>query len=85
MTNITQQFYLVEKQIVISSLISIKRAILIMTSGGDVVNNDGSGSISIYGKQFDDENFDIKHTAGGFVSMANQGAISFFFTNSKYL
>lgn len=50
-----------------------------MTSGGDIVNSDGSGSISIYGKQFDDENFDVKHTAGGFVSMANRGTITFFF------
>ncbi|VVD02141.1 unnamed protein product [Leptidea sinapis] len=43
-----------------------------IVQGGDVVSDDGSGSISIYGKYFDDENLDTQHTLAGFVSMANK-------------
>jgi cyclophilin family peptidyl-prolyl cis-trans isomerase len=32
-----------------------------------------SGGESIYGERFDDENFTIKHTTGGLLSMANAG------------
>lgn len=41
--------------------------------GGDVVSDDGTGSISIYGETFDDENLDTQHSVAGFVSMANKG------------
>ncbi|XP_044267337.1 peptidyl-prolyl cis-trans isomerase-like isoform X2 [Tribolium madens] len=41
--------------------------------GGDVIYNNGSGSISIYGKFFKDENFTVKHNGPGIVSMANGG------------
>lgn len=41
--------------------------------GGDLINGDGTGSISIYGKQFNDETFEVKHNAPGFISMANSG------------
>ncbi|XP_058819860.1 peptidyl-prolyl cis-trans isomerase, rhodopsin-specific isozyme [Topomyia yanbarensis] len=41
--------------------------------GGDIVSGDGHGSISIYGKYFDDENLNINHTGSGFVAMANRG------------
>ncbi|KAG6455800.1 hypothetical protein O3G_MSEX009391 [Manduca sexta] len=44
-----------------------------MVQGGDIVSNDGTGSISIYGETFDDENLDTQHTGAGFVSMANKG------------
>eukprot|EP01080_Neovahlkampfia_damariscottae_P005066 gene5066-8666_t len=38
--------------------------------GGDIINNDGTGGESIYGKHFDDENFKIPHFIGS-VSMSN--------------
>ncbi|CAG9098712.1 unnamed protein product [Plutella xylostella] len=44
-----------------------------MVQAGDVVLDNGKGSISIYGETFKDENLDTKHTLAGFVSMANNG------------
>lgn len=44
-----------------------------MIQGGDITEKDGSGSISIYGTYFDDENFKINHSEAGFISMANAG------------
>lgn len=41
--------------------------------GGDIINKNGDGSISIYGKYFEDENLHINHTGSGFVAMANKG------------
>lgn len=44
-----------------------------MIVGGDVVSDDGKGSVSIYGQYFPDENLATQHTVAGFVSMANEG------------
>ena len=44
-----------------------------MAEGGDVTNQDGTGSASIYGERFEDENLSLRHHKRGQLTMLNSG------------
>lgn len=44
-----------------------------LAQSGDITRGDGRGGCSIWGEDFADENFEVKHFKAGLLSMSNRG------------
>lgn len=66
--SLLEQFFSFKPVISFATILTQK----FLSTGGDFLNNDGSGGWSIFGRYFRDENFSIKHFPFC-ISMANSG------------